>query len=111
VQSINSKFEAKWLEEEECHARVMESWGKAMEEGCKSMMEIQRKVLGELWEWDKNILGELEKRIKKARSDLESCRRMNISQESVNREHYLRYKLERLLDQHNTYWKQRAHNT
>jgi 16S rRNA G527 N7-methylase RsmG len=36
---------------------------------------------------------------------------MNISQESVNREHYLRYKLERLLDQNNTYRKQRAHNT
>jgi hypothetical protein len=45
-------------------------------------------VLGELWEWDKNILADLEKRIKKARSDLESCRRMNISQESVNREHF-----------------------
>jgi hypothetical protein len=67
-------------------------------------------VLGELWEWDRNILGDLEKRIKEARSELERCRRMNISQESVNREHILHYKLERLLDQHNTYWKQRAHN-
>jgi len=35
---------------------------------------------------------------------------MNISQKSVNREHILRFKLERLLDQHNIYWKQRAHN-
>ena len=60
-----SKFEAKWLEEEDCQARVMESWGKAIEEGCRGMMEIQRKILGELWEWDRNILGELEERIKK----------------------------------------------
>jgi len=43
----------------------MESWGKAIEEGYRGMMEIQRKILGELWEWDRNILGELEERIKK----------------------------------------------
>ena len=72
----------------------MESWGKAIEEACRGMMEIQRKILGELWEWDRNILGELEERIKKIRSDLERCRRMNISQESVNREHILCFKLE-----------------
>ena len=43
--------------------------------------------------------------------ELENCRRGTISQESVNWEHLLCYKLERLQDQQNIYWKQRAHNT
>ena len=68
-------------------------------------------MLGDLWEWDRNILGELEKRIAKVKKELENCRRRNISQEVVNQEHLLRYKLERLQDQQNIYWKQRAHNT
>ncbi|XP_021304035.1 uncharacterized protein LOC110430565 [Sorghum bicolor] len=108
---IMPKFEAKWLEEEECEIRVTKAWGIAMEEGCNTMMQMQMKVLGDLWEWDRNILGDLEKRIKKVKSELDTCRRMSISQESVNREHLLHYKLERLQDQHNTYWKQRAHNS
>lgn len=103
---IIPKFEAKWFEEEECEIRVIEAWGRAMEEGSNCMMETQRKVLGDLWDWDRNILGDLEKRIKRLKGELERCRRMNISQESVNREHLLRYKLERLQDQHNTYWEQ-----
>ena len=45
------------------------------------------------------------------KNELENCRRGTISQESVNREHLLCYKLERLQDQQNIYWKQRAHNT
>ena len=63
---VMPKFEAKWIEEEECEFRVMEVWGRAMEEGWNSMMQMQMKVLGDLWEWDRNILGELEKRIKKS---------------------------------------------
>jgi hypothetical protein len=43
--------------------------------------------------------------------ELEKCRRKRISQESINQEHILYYKLERLHDQLNVYWKQRAHNT
>jgi hypothetical protein len=27
-------------------------------------LEIQSRMLGELWEWDRNVLGALEKRIK-----------------------------------------------
>jgi hypothetical protein len=105
------KFEAKWLEEEECEHRVIEAWGRALEEGCNSMVEVQKKVLTDLWDWDRNVLRELEKRIIIAKRELEECRRQSISQELVNREHRLRYKLERLQDQHDIYWKKRAHNT
>ena len=78
--------------------------------GVSCIMEIQRKVLQELWEWDRNVLGELEKHISKVK-ELERCRRRSISQEQVNWEYLLRCKLERLEDQLNIYWKQRAHTT
>lgn len=69
------KFEARWLEEEDCENKVVEAWRTAVEEGYNTMMEVQKKVLGDLWEWDKNVLGELEKRIKKVKRELEMCRR------------------------------------
>lgn len=37
-----------------------------------------RKVAFELWDWSKNVLGDLEKRIKRARKDLEACQRGSI---------------------------------
>ena len=103
------KFEARWLEEEECSTYVEAAWLAALETGDVSLMEVQKRVLKELWAWDKDVLGELERRIKNARRELERCRRRGISQDQVNREHILRYKLERLQDQLHIYWKQRAH--
>jgi len=47
--------------------------------------------------------GELEKRVKNSRRELERCRRRGISQDIVNREHILRFKLERLEDQLHVY--------
>lgn len=67
------KFEARWLQEE-CEARVIDAWGRALEEGVNSMVEMQKKVLGDLWEWGRNVLGELERRIKRAKRELEICR-------------------------------------
>lgn len=75
------------------------------------MLQIQKRILHDLIEWDKYVLGEMETRINKVKKELENCRRQNISQEVVKREHLLRYKLERLQDQQNIYWKQRAHST
>lgn len=85
---ILPRFEAKWLEEDECEARVTDAWERAMGEGSTSMVEVQRKMLSELWQWDRNVLGELEKRINKVKKELEKWQ-----------------------DQQNVYWKQRAHNT
>jgi len=80
-----------------------------MEEGELCMVEVQKRMLSDLWIWDREVLGEMERRIKNSRRELERCRRRGINQEQVNREHILRYKLERLQDQHHVYWKQRAH--
>ena len=38
------------------------------------MVEMQKNVLCDLWEWDRNVLGELERRIKRAKRELENFR-------------------------------------
>lgn len=68
-----------------------------------------KNVVGELGEWSRNILGDLEKRIKWARRKLELCRRQPISNTSVGREEVLKYRLDKLKEQRHLYWKQRAH--
>lgn len=50
-----------------------------------------------------NVLGDLEKRLKKIKKDPESCRRGLLSEESVRRE-LLRFKRERLEEELNAYW-------
>jgi hypothetical protein len=106
---IMKKFEARWLQEKECW--MEEAWEKAISGGDANLMEIQKRVLAELWEWDQTVLGALEKRIKDAKRELELCRRHPISQGQINKEHLLWYRLECLLDQQHVYWKQRAHST
>lgn len=108
-RDFSTKFEAKWFEEEDCFGRVEKVWNEALVLGQLEMVQIQRKILGDLRNWERNVLGELERRIIKIKKELESCRRSRLSQHNVNREHMLRYKLERLQEQQNLYWKQRAH--
>lgn len=50
-----------------------------MELGAVEMVEIQKKILGDLWEWDRNVLGESEKRINRVKKDLEWYRRGRIN--------------------------------
>jgi hypothetical protein len=104
------KFEAKWLEED-CQGRVEQAWVESLEAGARDVVELQKKVLQELHDWDKNVLGQLEKRISKVKKELENCRRGPVTQENVSREHLLRYKMERLQEQLNVYWKQRSHTS
>lgn len=40
---IMKKFEARWLEEEECHVRVEQAWVASVEKGDSCMLEIQEK--------------------------------------------------------------------
>lgn len=86
-REVLRKFEARWLEEEDCVARVEEAWGAAMLGGGSNILELQSLVLGELWEWDREVLGVLERRVKNVRRELERCCRRGVSQEFVNREH------------------------
>jgi ribonuclease HI len=108
-RDVSPKFEAKWLEEEDCYERVERAWTEARETGEINMVQVQKKILGDLREWDKNVLGELEKRISQVKKELERCRRGCLNQVNVNHEHMLRYRLDRLQEQLHIYWKQRAH--
>jgi hypothetical protein len=72
-------------------------------------MGAVRGVLGNLVDWSRNILGDLEKHISKLKKELEVWRKANISQEQVHKEEVLRFKLSRLEDQKEMYWRQRAH--
>jgi hypothetical protein len=76
-REILRNFEARWLEED-CAATVEEAWGAALLDGNSTLLELQSQVLGELWEWDRSILGDLEKRVKNAKRELEKCRRWGI---------------------------------
>jgi len=93
---VAPKFEAKWLEEEDCAKKVKKAWSDALEAGARNVTERKDLVLRDLHEWDKNVLGELERRISKVKKELERCRRQMISQDCVSRENLLRYKLGRL---------------
>jgi len=73
---------------------VERAWAEALEFGAVEMVEIQKKILGDLKEWDRNVLGELEKRISRVKKELKCYRRSRINQENVHKEHVLRFKLD-----------------
>jgi len=56
-----------------------------------------------------NVLGDLNKRIKSLRKELERCRRLPISDFSVQREAVQAYRLDKVEQQIDIFWKQRAH--
>lgn len=72
------KFEVNCLEEEQCREVVLEAWvGANEEEGGCSIAHALKSVAGSLQEWSSNVLGDLEKRLKKVNKDLEACREGN----------------------------------
>jgi ribonuclease HI len=105
----NFKFEAGWLQEEQCGPIVENAWKLCVNARGGNVKEAVGEVAKELWDWSHNVLGDLEKRIKRAKRDLEMCRRSPLNDRSVNRELLLKHKLEKLEDQRDLYWRQRAH--
>ncbi|KAE8813206.1 LRR receptor-like serine/threonine-protein kinase FLS2 [Hordeum vulgare] len=100
------RFEAKWLLEEDCDSIVENAWGKAMNPTIKNRLA---EVMGALSNWNREVLGDLRKRIKKIKSELEAIRKEPISDHQVRKEQTLSFKLERLEEQENLVWRQRAH--
>jgi len=103
------RFEASWVGEENCGNIVEQAWVESMERGEGSVMAALKAVAGGLKNWSSNVLGDLEKRAKKLKKELEGCRRSLLCQEKVSREAILRYRLERVEEQIDIYWRQRAH--
>lgn len=100
------RFKAKWLQEEGCEEIVRNAWSEASIPGEHDLSQKLRGTAVDLKNWDTNVLGDLEKRIK---TELEHVRRAPIDQNMVPREHLLREKLVRLEHQHDIFWRQRAH--
>lgn len=93
------KFEASWLKEDNCAAVVSEAWKEGENWGEGKVVDRLKSVAGGLLSWITNVLGDLEKRIKKLRKELERCRRLPIDAVSVQREAVLSYRLDKLEEQ------------
>jgi hypothetical protein len=102
------QFEAEWVKEEQCPVIVENAWRLSVDVLGGRVQDAVKNVARDLGDWSRNVLGDLEKRIKRARSSLEACRRGAVNNSSVGREEILRYKLDRLEEQRNLYWRQRA---
>jgi len=55
------------------------------------------------------MLGDLEKRMKRLKKELEKCRRSPIDDASVHREAVLIYRLDKVEEQKDIFWRQHAH--
>lgn len=100
-------FEANWLREDGCRKVVEEAWG--LVAGGGSLAAVLKGMSSSLAEWSSNALGGLEKQLKDAKRELEKWRRAPISDYNTGREAVWSFKVDRLEDQIDTYWKQRAH--
>lgn len=87
---------------------VENAWKLTMEARAGQVQEAVHNVALDLTEWSQNVPGDLEKRIKVARRTLVECRRGQVTGSTPGRLDLLKYKLERLEEQRNIYWKQRA---
>jgi hypothetical protein len=103
------RFEASWMEEDMCATVIENAWQRGSAVNGNRVADIMKEVAGDLKHWSRTSLGDLEKRISKLKKEVERCRRKAVTQEEINKEHLLRYKLDRLEEQKNIYWKQRAH--
>jgi len=99
---------ANWLNDEDCRGVVEEAWSSGVD-GVGNLSSHLRGVACSLKDWSSNVLGGLEKWLKQAKRELERWRRAPICDESVGREVVWSFKVDRLEEQIDTYWGQRAH--
>jgi len=88
-------FEASWIQAEGCPKVIEEAWESSSGADC-SLRESIRGMAASLKDWSVNVLGDLEKRLKKAKKELEKWRRESISDDSVRREAVWSFKVDRL---------------
>jgi hypothetical protein len=72
-------FEASWLEEHQYQEVVQMAWENGRWESEVKVVDAIRSIATGLQDWSVNMLGDLEKRLKKAKTELEGCRRRSIS--------------------------------
>lgn len=84
------KFEAAWLEEESWKEVIKDAWEGAATHGNVPLADLLKTVEDDLQLWNTNVLGVLEKNLKKVKKELEACRRGLLGDEAVKREVVLR---------------------
>ena len=72
-------------------------------------MDHIRWVSKDLHTWSRDVLGDLQQRIKKLLIELEDLRRGDLSETNVRKEQVTHFKLGRLEEQLEVFWKQRDH--
>jgi hypothetical protein len=79
------RFEARWIQEEGCAELIEKTWVDSFSAGSQTMKEGLKDVSRILDDWSKNVLGDLEKRIKKANIQLQKCMRGPLSNENTQK--------------------------
>lgn len=102
-------FEAKWLREEGCREVIQGAWEESRNMGEGGVAQNLRSVAGRLTIWNKEVVGELDSRLKQARRDLEKCMCDPVSVEKIAKEARLRRTVEELEQKKHIHYKQRAH--
>ena len=80
------RFEAQWPQEDNCAQLVEGAWNEAFLNGAGHISEALENVASCFTDWNRNVLGDLEKRIKKAKKELDSCLRAPISEAQLRQE-------------------------
>lgn len=76
------------MEEEQCAVIEENAWRTAVEVSGEKVEGALHRVATDLGDWSRNVLGDLEKRIKHVRRSLEECR-SRISGDAVGKEEVL----------------------
>jgi hypothetical protein len=74
------RFEASWLQEENCGTIVENAWKLSMNVRLGNVAGAVHDVAADLIDWSKNVLGDLEKRIKHVKKGLEAFRMRHHTQ-------------------------------
>jgi ribosome-binding ATPase YchF (GTP1/OBG family) len=87
---------------------VNDAWEAAGARGEVKVLEEIRLVSKELASWSREIIGDLQKRIKHVKAKLEEDRKGFVTEASLWKEQVLCYRMERVEEQWDTHWKQRV---
>uniref|UniRef100_A0A8I7BB66 Reverse transcriptase domain-containing protein n=1 Tax=Hordeum vulgare subsp. vulgare TaxID=112509 RepID=A0A8I7BB66_HORVV len=103
------RFEARWLQEEGCEGIIKQAWDRGVQEGRMGVAGALVCVAGDVTKWSKDVVGELEGRIKAVRSKLDKCMKSPVSEAKVREEADLRIAIAQLKEKKYIKMKQRAH--
>lgn len=90
------RFEARWLQEDGCEDVIREAWENNCLTGAGGVAQGLREVATKMSTWSKEVLGELDGKIKQANADLERCMKETVSEGKIKEETRLRCLLEEL---------------